>query len=140
MAAMTMRWSGPGPRRLAVRAILGLVACALASGLPMAATPRLQVFFAADFKDADYQHAVYAKVASAWKRPSSTPRPGGKTVVIAVIQKDGTASDPVLHFKSGSEAWDAAALDAVKKAAPFLPLPKGTARPSVEVHFHFEFD
>jgi len=140
MAAMTMRVYGPGLRRLAVRAILGLVACALAPGQPGAAAPRLQVFFAADFKDADYQHAVYAKVASTWKRPSSTPRPGGKTVVIAVIQKDGSAPDPVLHFKSGSEAWDAAALDAVQKAAPFRPLPKGYARPSVEVHFHFEFD
>jgi len=140
MPAMTMPSSGSRRRLQVVPAILGLVASALMSGLPMAATPRLQVFFAADFKDADYQHAVYMKVASSWKRPSATPRPGGKTVVIAVIQKDGRAPDPVLHLKSGSDAWDAAALDAVKKAAPFHPLPQGTTRPSVEVHFHFEYD
>jgi protein TonB len=105
-----------------------------------AAAPQLKVFFAADFKDAVYQKKTYDKVASSWRRPATTPRPGAKAVVIAVIQKDGAAPEPVLHFKSGSDAWDAAALEAVRKAAPFEPLPKGYPRPSVEVHFHFEYN
>ena len=47
---------------------------------------------------------------------------------------------PMLNSRSGLDAWDAAALDAVKKAAPFDPLPKNYSRPTVEVHFHFEYD
>jgi len=100
--------------------------------------PQLKVFFAADFKDTLYQQKTYKKVALSWRRPADTPRPGSKAVVIAVIQKDGSIPEPVLHYRSGSDTWDAAALDAVRKAAPFDPLPKGYARPSVEVHFHFE--
>lgn len=104
------------------------------------AAPQLKVFFAADFKDAPYQQKTYKKVASSWRRPAESPRPGAKAVVIAVIQKDGSLPEPVLHYKSGSDAWDAAAIDAVRKAAPFEPLPRGYARPSVEVHFHFEYN
>ena len=100
--------------------------------------PRLQVFFAADFKDEAYQKKAYQKAASAWTRPKESPKPGGKAVVIVTIGSDGKTSEPVLHFKSGSEAWDAAALAALKKAAPFDPLPKSAARGVVEVHFHFE--
>ena len=59
-------------------------------------------------------------------------------MVIATILRDGKSPPPVLHMKSGSDAWDAAAVTAVKGAAPFDPLPKSYPRASVEVHFHFE--
>ena len=135
----------PSRRRAGARgatAALALLACAAAM-LPdaigaAACTPRLQVFFAASFKDAAYQQKAYQKVAGSWKRPASSPKTGGKAVVIVSIARDGKATPPVLHLKSGSDAWDAAALEAVKKASPFEPLPKGYAGPSVEVHFHFE--
>jgi len=105
-----------------------------------AAAPQLKVFFAADFKDTPYQQKTYKKVASSWRRPADSPRPGAKAVVIAVIQKDGSLPEPVLHYKSSSDAWDAAAIDAVRKAAPFEALPRGYPHPSVEVHFHFEYN
>ena len=38
-------------------------------------SPRLQAYFAADFKDADYQKRAFQKIASAWKRPKESPRP-----------------------------------------------------------------
>jgi TonB family protein len=104
-----------------------------------AGTPRLQVFFAADFTDTAYQQKIYQKVAASWKRPSEAPATGKKAVVIAHIRKDGKIPEPVLHLKSGSEAWDTAALEAVRSAAPFDALPAAYARPSVEVHFHFEY-
>jgi outer membrane biosynthesis protein TonB len=100
--------------------------------------PRLQAYFAADFKDTDYQKKAFQKIASAWKRPKESPEAGAKTVVITSIAAGGAASAPVLHMKSGSDGWDSAALAAVKAAAPFDPLPKSYAHPSVEVHFHFE--
>lgn len=128
-------WRTAGSR--SVLAPLVLVAFALVAASP-ACEPRLQVFFAADFKDQAYQQKAYQKVASSWKRPAGSPKPGGKTVVIVTIGSDGKTTPPVLHFKSGSDPWDAAAIEAVKKASPFDPLPKGYAGPSVEVHFHFE--
>jgi hypothetical protein len=101
-------------------------------------SPRLQAYFASDFKDADYQRRAFQKVAAEWKRPKDSPAAGAKTVVITSIAAGGAASAPVLHMKSDSDGWDAAALAAVKAAAPFDPLPKSYAHPSVEVHFHFE--
>ena len=48
------------------------------------------------------------------------------------------AAGPQLKVYFASDFTDAA-LDAVTKAAPFDPLPKSYPRPSVEVHFHFEY-
>jgi len=109
----------------------------MAAAAPAPCTPLLQVFFAADFKDQPYQQKVYQRVATSWLRPATSPGPGGKTVVIAIIARDGKVAPPIVNLKSGSEAWDAAALAAVKKASPFEPLPQSYPRPSVEVHFHF---
>lgn len=97
----------------------------------------LQAFYPADFTDSGYQQKVYQRVAGAWKRPAESPRSGSKTVVITEIGKDGRATAPLLHMKSGSDAWDAAALGAVKAAMPFEPLPSSYAHPSIQVHFHF---
>jgi protein TonB len=99
--------------------------------------PSLQAYFAKDFTDQAYQHKAYQKVAGAWKRPSGDPSPGSKAVVIATIARDGKSGAPTLRMKSGSGAWDAAAMAAVKAAAPFDPLPASYGQPSVEVHFHF---
>ena len=121
-------------------AALAVVAAGLAVPPAAAGTPRLQVFFAADFTDVPYQQGVYKKVAGSWQRPAETPEPGSKAVVILTIRKDGTASVPALHRKSGSDPWDAAALEAVRKASPFDPLPRAYRPPSVEVHFHFGYD
>lgn len=122
------------------RAMVTLVAGGVALAGAAAAAPQLKMYFASGFTDAAYQKKVYQKVASAWKRPAGAPEDGSKAVVIAVIQKDGSAPGPALHHSSGSEAWDDAALDAVRRAVPFDPLPKGWPRPNVEVHFHFEYD
>jgi len=129
-----------GPLAVAAGWVLGIVPAPLSTPPLRAAAPRLQVYFAADFKDAAYQKGVYTKVASAWKRPAAAPKPGGKAVVIAVIQKDGAAPGPTLHLASGSDEWDQSAIAAVTRASPFGPLPKSYTRASVEVHFHFEYD
>jgi protein TonB len=125
----------PGPR--AAGLVGALLLSVLAAAAPAPCTPLLQVYFAADFKDQPYQQTVYQRVAAAWLRPATSPKAGGKTVVIAIIARDGTIAPPIVNLKSDSEAWDAAALAAVKKAAPFEPLPKSYSQPSVEVHFHF---
>ena len=112
----------------------------LASTSPvLAAAPRLQVFFAADFKGAGYQKKAFDKVARSWSMPKETPTPGGKAVVVVTIKRDGTTGGTRLHHRSGSDPWDAAALKALSKAPPFDPLPKNYKRDTVEAHFHFEY-
>lgn len=104
---------------------------------PGRCAPSLQAFFASDFTDPAYQKKAYEKVAALWRRPPADPKRGAKAVVITTIAKDGKGTPPVLHMKSGSDAWDAAAMQAVMAASPFPPLPASYAQPGVEVHFHF---
>lgn len=133
----------PAPRhrgwRTAGIGTLLLIAGMAIPAVLQAGSPRLQMYFASDFTDQAYQKKTYSKVASSWKMPAETPKEGAKAVVIVRIQRDGSAPDPALHMMSGSQAWDKAALDAIHRAAPFDPLPKGYRGSSVEVHFHFEY-
>ncbi len=124
---------------------LGIAAAVLlASPLALArgGQPKLECYFQRSLTDAAYQQKVFARVAKAWKHPplSKVPQPGKKAVVQAVLAKDGSLLSAFVSMESGSKAWDAAALAAVKKAAPFGPLPKDFAYPSVEVHFHVTWE
>ena len=124
--------------------LIGVVALALAPAAaenraaPAKGTPRLNVYFTKGFDDAAWQRGAFDKVAKAWKA-SAPPAVGRKAVVIATITRDGKLLDAKVSTASGSEAWDLAALEAVRKAAPYPPLPKSWADSSVEAHFHFEF-
>jgi TonB family protein len=122
------------PRRRWVAPALALLLAATAA---WAAKPELRVFFAPQFKDVPYQKAAVDKVHKAWRPPIDIPKEGSKAVVIVTIMRDGTVSDTKLHYKSGSDKWDAAALAAVKAAGPFAPLPKSYYPNTVEAHFHF---
>lgn len=101
-----------------------------------AGSPRLEAFFQNELKDAGYQQKLYSRVAGKWRQPKGTPALGRKTVVQAVIGRDGKLMSATVSTASGSKAWDAAALDAVKKAAPFPPLPAGYSQSTLDAHFH----
>lgn len=135
---MRERRTAPGTFVLAATVMLAAALVLAATPGAKGCSPRLQAYFASDFKDAGYQKKAFQKIAAAWRRPGESPAAGAKTVVITSIAAGGAATTPVLHMKSGSDAWDAAALAAVRAAAPFDPLPKSYAHPPVEVHFHFE--
>ena len=100
--------------------------------------PRLNAYFATGFEDAAWQRAAFDKVAKAWAA-TSPPALGKKAVVISTITREGNVLEAKLGTASGSEAWDKAALEAVRKAAPFATLPKSWTASSIEVHWHFEF-
>jgi TonB family protein len=102
--------------------------------------PDLKTYPSSDFTDTAYMQKVHEKVGRAWKRPAEPPRQGSKSVVIATWLRDGSLMEAKLHHRSGSEAWDASALAAVRSAAPIEPLPKSYPRTSLEVHFHFEYN
>jgi protein TonB len=118
---------------LAAAAALLLAAAAFAAG-----RPSLECYFQTTLRDPAYQKKTYERVAAKWKTPPAAEIPaiGKKTVVQAVITKDGTLATTEVTLRSGKKGWDAAALNAVKSAAPFDPLPAGFRYPSVQVHFH----
>lgn len=121
----------PSGVRAAAAAFL-VVAAAFAAG-----TPTLTVYFTPGFDDQAWQNASYKKVAEAWK-PAGTPKPGAKCVLIAVVARDGKLTGLRDHMASGDPVWDKSAVDAMKAAAPFAPLPKAWPHASLEVHWHFE--
>jgi protein TonB len=118
---------------------LVIVVLALTPGSAVAAgRASLNVYFQSNLKNTGYQNRTFEKVVRAWKAPaaSQTPEVGRKSVVQAVLAKDGKLISATVSMSSGKKGWDAAALAAVRSAAPFDPLPEGFAAPSVEVHFH----
>jgi len=106
--------------------------------LAAAGRPSLNAYFQSTLADEAYQKKTFERVAKTWKTPpaKATPKLGAKTVVQAVIAKDGKLASSTISMSSGSKSWDAAALAAVKSAAPFDPLPASYKYPSLEVHFH----
>ncbi|NOK17611.1 TonB family protein [Corallococcus carmarthensis] len=117
-----------------------VLALALASGaLAASGSPQLQTYFQGSVDSPAYQQQAFQRVAKVWKQPGpkGTPALGQKTIVQAVLGKDGKLISTAILTESGSKAWDAAALAAVKKAAPFPPLPKNATAPTLEAHFHF---
>ena len=120
--------------------ILTALALVLLAQAVEAAGPDLKTYPSSDFTDQTYLQKMHKQVGLSWKRPETPPKAGSKAVVIVTILRDGSLLDTKLHMKSGSDAWDASAIAAVKKAAPFEPLPKSYPRTSVEVHFHFEYN
>jgi protein TonB len=103
-----------------------------------AGRPALNVYFQSNLTDAAYQKKTFDKVAKAWKAPAASqiPEVGKKTVVQAVIAKDGKLISAVVSTSSSKKGWDTAALAAVRTAAPFDPLPGNYGASTIEVHFH----
>lgn len=104
------------------------------------AHPNLQVFFQSNLASVAYQQGVFQKVAKQLTVPAAKPAVGRKTVVQAIIARNGAVMSTTVSLESGSKPWDQAALNAVKRASPFAPLPKDFAAESVEVHFHLTWE
>lgn len=107
-----------------------------------AAQPSLNAYFQSTLKDPAYQKKTFERVARRWKAPPAAgfPKPRSKTVVQAVLTKEGKLASTTVSTSSGSKRWDEAALAAVMTAAPFDPLPAGYGYPTLEVHFHVSLE
>jgi protein TonB len=119
-------------------AVMLLAAPGTAGSAFAAGRPELKVYFQSNLTDTAYQKKTFDRVAKAWKTPgaSQIPEVAKKTVVQAVIAKDGKLVSAVVSLSSGKKGWDAAARKAVTSASPFDALPAGFKPRSVEVHFH----
>jgi protein TonB len=121
-------------RRLLAATLCLVPLVALAAG----GRTEMQSYFQSTMQNKAYEDKTFARVAKNWRQPPAKqlPAPGKKTVVQTVIAKDGQLVSAKVSLESGSKAWDAAVLGAIKKSAPFEPLPPDYAYPTVEVHFH----
>ena len=115
-----------------------LVALTMAGSAFAAGRPELKVYFQSNLTDTAYQKKTFEKVAAKWKAPAASqiPEVGKKTVVQAVIAKDGKLVSAVVSMSASKKGWDTAALAAVRTAAPFDPFPGSYGASTLEVHFH----
>ncbi len=97
-----------------------------------------------DIADFDARHASYLSlirslISNAWEPP---PRSYGsikrKCAVKFVIYRNGAVSDIVITQQSGNFAFDQTAMNAVKMAAPFSPLPPEFSGGSLGIYLPFE--
>lgn len=127
--------------RATVRALATALGLALAfSSAAAGGRAILKAYFQDVLKDQAYQQRAYAKVAKAWKQPAQSPAVGKKTIVQAILDREGKLVSSKVLRASGSKAWDDSVLAAVRAAAPFGPLPRDFAYPTVEAHFHLGWE
>lgn len=114
--------------------------CVIARGDSSGQTS-LNIYFQSTLKDQAYQQKTFKKFAAAWKSPADAgfPKLGTKTVVRAVIGKDGRLASTLISTECGSKTWDAAVEKAVRAAAPYDPLPKDYKHDSLEADFHMSY-
>ncbi|MBX9695066.1 MAG: TonB family protein [Cyanobacteria bacterium] len=88
-----------------------------------------------DIDFAPFMADLQRRIKRAWFPPKG---PTQKAVVRFNISLDGSMRDMKLQTSSGVSAYDQAAMNAVKNAAPFKPLPEG-APDNVNVEFTFDY-
>ena len=91
----------------------------------------------ADLDFGPYMSALQRRIKLAWKPPRGTE--SSRIVVNFVVNRDGSLGEITMRISSGLPAADEAARDAVRRSAPFQPLPVG-APGSVEVEFTFDYN
>jgi len=103
--------------------------------------PSLTIYFQSTLKDEAHQQKTFKKVSAAWKPPATTqyPKAGTKTVVRAVIAREGRLVSTDISTSCGSKEWDTAVEKAVRAASPYDPLPATFGYPSYEAHFHMSY-
>ncbi|MFO7568676.1 MAG: TonB family protein [Smithellaceae bacterium] len=87
---------------------------------------------------AEYSAFVQARIKSNWSLPDAL-RPATNTLTIIEIRiaRDGNPEYIGFEKRSGNSYYDESALRAVKKSAPFPPLPEAYKRNSIEIGIRF---
>jgi TonB family protein len=89
-----------------------------------------------------YQRAVAQRMYTNWKVPRAANDPWVRAATLRIrfeIQRDGSIVDPVIMMGSGRRDFDASALNSVKKASPFAPVPAEIPAP-VKFCTHFKYN
>jgi TonB family protein len=85
----------------------------------------------------DYKVQVFNQVARQYSARASSRTIRGTTVVVAVIAPNGDLIEARPVTSSGNASADRRAVEAVRQAAPFAPLPRGAGTVSVRVPVTF---
>ncbi len=91
----------------------------------------------ADIDFGPYMADLQKRIKRSWFPPRGNETK--KVVTMFKVHSDGLISDIKLDKSSGMAAADEAALDAVRNASPFRPLPKG-APDVVDIQFTFDYN
>ena len=94
-----------------------------------------------EFKYISYFASIKRKIELLWSYPREAVRMGmeGKLVVKFVIGKDGSLKELKLLKSSGYKILDDEAINAIKDAAPFNPIPErlGVDHLTIIATFHY---
>ncbi len=91
----------------------------------------------ADIEFGPYMSALQRKIKMAWKPPRGSE--SNRIVVMFTINKNGYIQNIQLTTPCKLADANAAAIDAVKRAAPFDPLPAGSP-PTIDIEFTFDYN
>ncbi len=86
-----------------------------------------------------YYDEIWRRVKASWILPEEILTGGSNlfAVVVVRIARDGALMETKLDKSSGNEVYDQSCIRAVKKAAPFPPLPKGYPQRYMELGLRF---
>lgn len=87
----------------------------------------------------DYYSTIWAMIKKEWSLPENLPKGKSEleTVIVVVIEKDGSVQKSWFEKKSGSNLYDQMAMRAIKKAEPFPPIPKELGDSPFELGIRF---
>ena len=89
-------------------------------------------------KTNDYANVVSSRVHNNWSIPPELkPRGNIETIIEIKIMRDGSLAYAGFEKRSGNSFYDESALKAVKKSAPFPPLPGGFPDNIMEIGIRF---
>ena len=96
-------------------------------------------FDTSEFKHRGYMRMLKDKIESIWKYPKDAIRKNrsGDLYIMFTIKRNGELGDVEILRTSGHRSLDMAAIQALKDAAPFWPLPDDWPEDSLEIKGHF---
>jgi TonB family protein len=97
------------------------------------------MFYAPEFENRAYMRMLRDRIESIWKYPREAARRGrtGDLYIKFSIKKNGELNKIELVRTSGHRDLDEAAIQALKKAEPYWPLPENYDKDVLEITGHF---
>ncbi|MBM4271345.1 MAG: TonB C-terminal domain-containing protein [Deltaproteobacteria bacterium] len=93
---------------------------------------------AQDARMNEYYADVWSRIKTMWALPSDIlPKRNIETIINVRISRNGTVMDMNFEKRSGNQYFDESTVRAIKKAAPFPPLPESVREGSIELGIRF---
>ena len=103
-----------------------------------ASTPVPGVHVDTEFEYPDYLRVLRDRIQANWRYPTLN-EPAATRVFFRLV-RDGRINRTYVEVKTGNRGFDASALTAVTRSAPFDPLPDGFGSDELGVHIDFIYE